>query len=146
MIYDTNVAQVNLSDEISHIESYMDLQKIQYANRELVTLTVHGNPGNIRIAPMLFIPFVENAFKHCTDKHTPHAIRFKFSIDDNHVNFESVNLSDRGQRINKDGARGVGLAIVRRRLELIYPGRHTLNIREENSTFTVTLSLNPHDH
>ena len=146
MIYDTNVARVQLSSEISHIESYIDLQKIQYANRELVTLSVQGDPGIIRIAPMLYIPFVENSFKHCTDKGIPGAIRITFIIEDNSIKFESVNLSDRAQRINKDGASGVGLSIVRRRLELIYPGRHTLNIKEEHNTYTVTLTVNPHEH
>ncbi len=146
MIYDTNVSRVSLSDEISHIESYIDLQKIQYSNSELVTLSVRGKPGNTSIAPMLYIPFVENAFKHCTDKGTRAAIRITFIIDDKSVKFESVNLSDKARRINKDGASGVGLSIVRRRLELIYPGRHTLNIKEEHNTFTVSLSVNPHDH
>jgi sensor histidine kinase YesM len=146
MIYDTNVPQVNLSDEISHIESYTDLQKIQFANRELATLSISGNPGNIQIAPMLFIPFVENAFKHCTDKSKPRAICFAFTISDRSVKFESVNLSDKARRINKDGASGVGLAIVKRRLELLYPGRHTLVIREENNTYNVTLSVNTHEH
>jgi two-component system, LytTR family, sensor kinase len=146
MIYDTNIAQIQLSDEISHIESYIELQKLQFANRELVSLSVQGNPGNTPIAPMLFIPFVENAFKHCTDKSITNAIRIKFTIYDGHVLFESINVSDRTQRINKDEASGVGLNIVRRRLEIIYPGRHTLNIKEENNTFIVTLSVNTHEH
>lgn len=146
MIYDTNIAWVQLADEIRHIESYVDLQKIQFANRELVSLSVKGNPENIRIAPMLFIPFVENAFKHCTDKSITNAIRIKFTIHDDRVQFESVNLSDRAQKINKDEAGGVGLNIVRRRLELIYPGRHTLHIKEENNTFSITLSVDTHEH
>jgi len=146
MIYDTNVARVPLSDEISHIESYIDLQKIQFANRELVSISVLGDPGNITIAPMLFIPFVENAFKHCTDKSIAGAIRITFTIRDHLVNFESVNISGRTQRINKVEAHGVGLSIVRRRLELIYPGIHTLSIKDENNTFSVTLTVNTHEH
>ena len=146
MIYDTNVDKVQLSDEISHIESYIALQKIQFANTELVSLSVQGNPENIPIAPMLFIPFIENAFKHCTDKSMPNAIRITFTVYDKNVKFESVNASDRTQRINKDEASGVGLNIVRRRLEIIYPGRHTLNIKEENNTFSVNLIVNTDEH
>lgn len=146
MIYDTNVSRVPLSAEINHIESYVELQKLQFANRELVTLSVHGNPGNIPVAPMLFIPFVENAFKHCTDKSIAGAIQFTFTIHDHQVKFESVNVSDRRQRINKDDAGGVGLNIVRRRLDLIYPGNHTLSIKDENNTFSVTLTVNIHEH
>lgn len=146
MIYDTNVAEIQLSDEIRHIESYIELQKLQFANRELVTLSVQGNPGNIPIAPMLFIPFVENAFKHCTDKSIPNGIRIKFTIQKGQVLFESINASDRTQRINKDETSGVGLSIVRRRLDLIYPDRHTLVISDEDQTFSVTLSVNTHEH
>ncbi|MCX6303896.1 MAG: histidine kinase [Bacteroidetes bacterium] len=146
MIYDTNVPRVLLADEIGHIQSYMDLQKIQFANRELASLAVLGNPGNMQVAPMLFIPFVENAFKHCTEKNIPGAIRFSFTIQDNGVKFESVNLAGKTQRINKDGASGIGLGNIRRRLELIYPGRHVLNITEDSNTFNVTLSVDTHEH
>lgn len=146
MIYDTNTEKVQLADEIRYIESYMELQKLQFANSELVSLTVQGNPGNIPVAPMLFIPFVENAFKHCTDKGTPNAIKFKFTVSDRQIQFESDNLSDNKRIINKDEASGVGLNNVRRRLELIYPGRHTLAIKEDNNIFSVTLTVNTHDH
>jgi len=146
MIYDTNVEKVQLSGEIKHIESYIELQKLQFANEELVSFTIQGNPGNILIAPMLFIPFVENAFKHCTDKSVPNAVRIGFTIHDSHVRFECINLADRTKRINKDKTSGVGLNIVRRRLELIYAGRHTLKIKEENNTFNVTLSVKTDEH
>jgi two-component system, LytTR family, sensor kinase len=146
MIYDTNAAKVKLSMEISHIESYLELQKLQFVNKELVSLVVQGNPDKIQIAPMLFIPFVENAIKHCTDKSSLNAVRFTFTIKEEQVLFEAVNAFDRKQIINKDDAGGVGLNNVRRRLEIIYPGLHTLNIREENSTFIVTLSVNTREH
>ena len=146
MIYDTNVAKVKLADEIRHIESYVELQKLQFANTQLVSLKVEGNPAGIMVAPMLFIPFVENAFKHCTDKSRPNAIQISFTIQEKQVLFESVNISGRSQKINKDLASGVGLNNVRRRLELIYSGSHSLDIKEENNTFFVTLSVTTHEH
>lgn len=146
MIYDTNVAKVHLADEIRHIESYIELQKLQFVNRDLVSFNVRGNSASIQIAPMLFIPFVENAFKHCTDKSLPGAIKILFTIHDKQVLFESENGSDLTHRINKDDASGVGLNNVRRRLELIYPGLHILNIKEENDTFKVSLTVNTHEH
>ncbi len=146
MIYDTNIAKVQLSQEIEHIESYMDLQKIQFANKDLVSLSIQGNPANISIAPMLFIPFVENAFKHCNDKSIPNAIRIAFSIHDRNVIFESINVFDSSKKINKDKKSGIGLSIVQRRLELIYPGMHTLDIREENNTYHVILSVNTNEN
>jgi len=146
MIYDTNTVKVQLADEIRHIESYIDLQKLQVANRDLIRFNVSGNTSNIKVAPMLFIPFVENAFKHCTDKSLAGAIRITFTIRNKQVLFESENIADLTKRISKDESSGVGLNIVRRRLELIYPGRHALNIKEENKTFSVTLSVNTDEH
>jgi len=146
MIYDTNVEKVQLSNEIKHIESYIDLQKIQFANKELVSLSIQGNPENISIAPMLFIPFVENAFKHCNNKNIQNAIRISFSIDNKMVNFECVNEFDKTQKITKDNSSGIGLNIIKRRLELIYPEKHMLSINEENNTFKVKLSVNANDY
>ena len=85
MIYDTNIDKVYLSNEIKHIESYIDLQKIQYANKELVSISINGVYDNVKIAPMLFVPFVENAFKHCNNKSISNAILIIFDIDNNKV-------------------------------------------------------------
>lgn len=146
MIYETNTDRVPLYDEIRYIESYIDLARIQYANQELVSFSVQGDPSSVSVAPMLFIPFIENAFKHCNDKNSRHAIRISFSIDHKIVNFGCSNRYDKTKLINKDKAHGIGLANIKRRLELIYPGKHVLNILEDNHTFTVTLSLSTYEH
>jgi hypothetical protein len=142
MIYETNTETVPLADEIKYIESYIDLQRIQYPNKELVTFSVTGNPEPVRIAPMLFIPFVENAFKHCSDKNVAQAIKIGFFIENKIVSFSCANVYDKAKKITKDNAHGIGLAIIRRRMDLIYPGRHFLSIKEDLNTFTVALSIN----
>ncbi len=68
MIYETNTPEVDLSQELKYIHNYLDLQQLQYDNPNLVSYTLEGSPDNVRVAPMLFIAFIENAFKHCTDK------------------------------------------------------------------------------
>lgn len=146
MIYDTNADKVLLADEIRYIESYIDLQKIQFANKELVSIFINDTEAHILIAPMLFIPFVENAFKHCNQKNTPYAISIKFSIEDHIVHFECVNLFDNTKKINKDKAGGIGLNNINRRLELIYPDRHNLKIQEADNQFKVSLSVNTHEN
>ena len=146
MIYETNIDKTLLSNEIKHIESYIDLQKIQFANKELVSLSKQGNFDNTMIAPMLFIPFVENSFKHCNKKNIQHAISINFSIDNKTVNFECINMFDKTQKSTKDIASGIGLNIIKRRLEIIYPGKHFLSIDEDNNTFKVTLSINTNEH
>ncbi len=141
MIYDTNAGKVPLEQELQQIRNYLDLQEMQYANAGLVEYTVIGNPEGIDVAPMLFIPFIENAFKHCTDKDKRHAIRFLFDIDGKTIRFESVNIADPSQHITKDSTGGIGLETVKRRLELLYPGRHKLQIDRKNDFFSVFLSI-----
>ncbi|MCK5820459.1 MAG: histidine kinase [Bacteroidales bacterium] len=146
MIYDTKVNKVSLASEIKHIENYIELQAIQYANKNLVSLTVKGAPENISIAPIMFVSFVENAFKHCTDKEIDDAIQFQFSIEGDIVTFESRNLADKTKLITKDDSSGVGLDIIKRRLELIYPEKHKLEIKEEDDSFKVFLRITTNDN
>lgn len=146
MIYECNVDETDLVREIRHIGSYIDLQRMQYANHDLVVFSVHGNIEELRIAPMLFIPFVENAFKHCNRKQIPQAIKVAFNVADNKVHFVCENLFDPMRKTTKDSASGIGLSTVKRRLELIYPGRHQLQITEDNTTFKVELTIDIHAH
>jgi sensor histidine kinase YesM len=95
---------------------------------------------------MLYIPFVENAFKHCNRKNVPGAIRISFSIENNLVNFECMNAFDITQKITTDKASGIGLSIIKRRLELIYPDTHALHIEEQEDTYKVTLLVNTYEH
>ncbi len=146
MIYDTKVNKVSLSSEIKHIENYIELQTIQYVNRNLVSFKVNGDTDSISIAPVLFISFVENAFKHCTNKEIDEAIQIQFTIEGDAVTFESKNLADKSKKITKDDSSGVGLDIIRRRLELIYPGKYKLEIDEEGDSFKVFLRINTNDN
>jgi hypothetical protein len=146
MIYESNESSVPLSKEIDHMKSYIELQRIQSSNPELVNFSLSGNPEGIRIAPMLFIPFVENAFKHCTNKSMSGAIRISFQLDGKRIIFECINSYDGLNTAGKDPTAGIGLPVVRRRLELIYPSRHHLEIREERATFHVLLTLDTHDN
>jgi LytS/YehU family sensor histidine kinase len=141
MIYDTNSNNSPLSQELQQINNYIDLQKMQYANPDLVEYSVKGNYENINVAPMLFIPFIENAFKHCTDKTVKNAIQFSFKIEEKIIYFESNNISNPAQHIEKDSTGGIGLETVKRRLELLYPNKHQLQIDEKNNIFAVSLAL-----
>jgi len=145
MIYETNVEKIPLKKEQEYIDNYMALQKLQYFNDDLVEYTITGNPENIEVAPMLFIPFIENAFKHCTNKETKHAIRFSFSLDAEKICFEATNIADKTQSISKDKTSGIGLDTVKRRLEILYPKRYSLEIQEKNDLFCVSLMIKIND-
>ncbi|MDR0865747.1 MAG: histidine kinase [Candidatus Symbiothrix sp.] len=145
MLYETKPERVPLQNELAHIENYMKLQKLQYANTQLVEYSVSGNPGEIKVAPMLFIPFIENAFKHCTDKEKIHAIRFSFEISPKQIVFQSSNISDDKHLISKDSSNGIGLETVKRRLEILYPNRYSLQIDKKNDLFCISLSIDIDD-
>lgn len=145
MIYETNASSVPLQKELDYIENLLHLQQLQYANPQLVDYSVEGNPEGIQVAPMLFVPFIENAFKHCTDKTIPGAIRISFKIIDKQISFSISNIADKAQSIHKDKTSGIGLNIVRRRLEIIYSQQYNLKTEEKNNLFCVVLDLKTHD-
>ena len=145
MLYETNTQRVPLQKELDYIEDYLKLQKIQYANAQLVEYTVSGDPDNIEIAPMLFIPFIENAFKHCTDKEKAHAIQFSMEINDKQIRFKASNIADPNHPISKDSTNGIGLDTVKRRLAILYPDKHSLQISEKNNLFCVELNIDSDD-
>jgi len=145
MIYEANVEKVPLKKELDYIENYLHLQKLQYGNQELVEYTLIGDPAQTEVAPMLFIPFVENAFKHCTNKETKHAIRLSFLFNTDKIRFEAMNIADKARVISKDKTSGIGLDTIKRRLEILYPQRHDLQIQEINDYFCVSLTLKIND-
>lgn len=141
MIYDTNVDKVPLKQELTYIENYLDLQKMQFSNPNLVNYQVEGNSENLDIPPMLFIPFIENAFKHCNDKNTEYAINISFIINREIIQFRATNIANAKHQISKDKSSGVGLDIVKRRLQILYPNKHMLDIKKENNLFCVSLDI-----
>ncbi|GAB6011325.1 sensor histidine kinase [Viscerimonas tarda] len=145
MLYETRPERVLLQKELEYIENYMKLQKLQYANTQLVEYSVSGNPADIKVAPMLFIPFIENAFKHCTDKDKKQAIRFSFNIINKRICFQSSNISDDNHPISSDSSSGIGLDTVKRRLEILYPNKYSLQIDKKNDLFCISLIIDADD-
>ncbi len=145
MIYETNASKVPLKKELDYIDNYLHLQQLQYANPDLVEYSMSGNPDNIEVAPMLFISFIENAFKHCTNKDAKYAIRIHFRLDAGKIYFEAINQADKSKALSKDSSSGIGLETVKRRLEILYPEHYSLQIEEKNDLFCVSLMIQTHD-
>jgi LytS/YehU family sensor histidine kinase len=145
-LYDSRPAEnVTLLQEIDHINKYLDLQKMRIKNPEYYSMDVVGSPDQVKVAPLLFIPFVENAFKHCSESKDSKVIDIRFDISPSKVSFTCENSFDAAET-EKDSASGIGLENVKQRLNLIYPGQHKLAISKENSTFKVELEIEPHDN
>lgn len=136
MLYDTN-EKVPLQKELDYINRYMELQQMRLENAPLVHLNIAGNIDKTSVPPLLLIPFVENAFKH-GDMKNAQAMSINVFADDTALRFYMSNAVGQHQ---KDAVGGIGLENVQRRLELLYPNRHSLHIQQTNDIFEVQLEI-----
>ena len=141
MLYETNSDKVPLEKEIIYLESYIELLELRIKQKNFIDFKVVGDPVGQKIAPMLLVPFVENAFKHCDKKVESPGIKTKIEIRNSSILFEVSNYirKDSGEEITTIG--GIGLNNIHRRLELLYPGKHKLEIKEIDNKFNVKLNL-----
>lgn len=144
VLYETKEETTDLAKEIAQIQSYIDLQKIRSNNPKYVNLNIIGQLGDQKIAPMIFIPFVENAFKHSKNKTIDNAIDIQFQISDKNVIMVCKNYFDSNQ-IEVIESEGLGNETIKQRLNLLYPKRHKLVIDKTDHWFNVTLSINFYD-
>ncbi|MFP4471208.1 MAG: sensor histidine kinase [Bacteroidales bacterium] len=145
MLFEAQQDRVLLENELEHLESYIDLQRIRLENEDYIDFKVEGNPAGIEIPPMLFIPFVENMFKHGSKSQQPPAFYIYMKITGKAIIFKSENpVKTRTQHPEND--HGIGIQNVKRRLEMLYPDRHLLEIHCENAIFKVYLRINIHAH
>ena len=142
MLYDSNEESVPLSKEILYLEECITLNKLRYADEEVIITFDHaGQIADISIAPMLFIPFVENAFKHGVAIGQRAAIQIAIAVSGKKLNFSCVNTDHSIIRKMEMEISGIGLENVKRRLELVYPGKHRLIIDKEDGKFMVNLEI-----
>ena len=132
---------VPLDKDLAYISEYIRLQKLRLTDRVTIDYTVTGDPTRHEIAPLMLIPFVENAFKYGISTHEPSTISVYLAIADSELTVLVTNpLLPQAHQMQQ--ATGTGLANVRRRLELLYPGRHTLIIDpDDHGTYRVSLHL-----
>jgi two-component system, LytTR family, sensor kinase len=140
MLYDSASQMVPLEKEIEYLKSYIELQNLRTKHPDFVSLQLEGNTQDLTIAPMLLISFVENAFKHSSKNHRP-GILISLSAFSGKINFEVVNYLRSSSSANDELIGGINLAMIRRRLELIYPGKHKLLINRETETFRINLEI-----
>ena len=140
MLYETNTERVPLANEVEYINKYIELQKIRTSNDKFVELEIVGDASVGFIAPMIFIHFVENAFKFATNKKIENAISIRLDISDNKVSFmckNHINLTDATTQENY----GLGFQLIKQRLDLIYKGDYNLDVHEEDNLYIVNLEI-----
>ena len=141
MIYETNDSIVPISKELAYLESYIDLQKIRFGDDIQIDFKHELGPKSSQIEPMLLIPFVENAFKHGVGFIENPTIEIELKDSAKELYFKVANK--KGASINeiKDESSGIGLANVKRRLELLYPTNHRLEVLDSGSDFIISLTI-----
>lgn len=145
MLYEANQDEVALTKELSYVENYIELQKIQLEGRGEIIYEVHGNPEELQIAPMMLISFIENCFKHSAETKTDGLrIIIRVEIKEGKIDLYTENSFEKLETHETDQLEtgGIGLKNVERRLELIYPEKHQLIVKELRQLYIVNLSIN----
>lgn len=143
MLYQTSNNKVELADEITYLSRYVNLQRLRLHEKARVDFECTGNFAGVRIEPLLFIPFVENAFKFGIDPDYPSLISIGLISSGKDIIFTCRNQVFKSLEINQATlTKGIGLSNVRKRLEMYYPKNYTLRIEEFGSSFSVDLKIN----
>lgn len=142
MIYESNEELVPLKKEIEYLQNCITLNKLRYADDEAKVIFDHPEKTDgIFVAPMLFIPFVENAFKHGVAIGTPSEIDISVLLTNGHLIFNCANNNYSYIKKMEMEISGIGLENVKRRLALLYPQRHQLMIDNSDDRFIVKLNI-----
>lgn len=141
VLYETKAEKIRLSHEIEYIEKYIELQKIRTSNEDYANFTVTGVIGEKLIAPMVFIPFIENAFKHTNNKKVENAISVNIIIKDKTIQLICENKYDSKLVKPSDHDGGLGNELVQKRLDLIYKGKHVLQVNKREDLYSVSLTI-----
>lgn len=138
MIYEANRDSVKLEDEISNIQNYVSLQLLRLKDSSGVKVNIHGNLDH-KIEPLLLISFIENAFKFGTDFTGKTSVNIVVTVKDQLLNLFVRNSVSIHKSNNENS--GVGLENIKNRLNLLYPDKHQLNIKEDKDSYEVNLTL-----
>lgn len=138
---ETQQDYVLLEDEINYISNYIELQKLRLDKSVKLEYDGPENIPGLRIAPMLLVPFVENAFKHGVNSEQKSRIRIEMQINNTEFQLSVVNNKVDIQRDISERS-GLGIENTRHRLHLIYPSRHLLTIHDREKEFVVSLHIN----
>jgi hypothetical protein len=142
-LYESKDNFVPLEKELTVADNYIALQKIRSGEHLNVQINKDGEVSGQKIAPLLLITFLENAFKYGAKGSSENTfIRFDIKVEKNKLSFVVENNKGIVDEVNTGEHIGLGLENVKRQLELLYPGKHLLNIKDQPDRFTVALQLN----
>ena len=144
MLYECNEKQVLLSKEVQYIHNYLDLERLRQPKGADIQFATEGRISDQMIAPLLFVPFLENSFKHGLNHHVQGGgfVRLRLSVHDRDLEFFIENSkAERLPRQEHPRSGGIGLVNVRQRLDILYPDSHTLTVEDEPHRYAATMLL-----
>ncbi|WP_164121936.1 sensor histidine kinase [Sphingobacterium sp. xlx-130] len=146
MLHENQQDTILLAREVAYIKEYIELQQLRIANLPSIQISIDlpdNTMENLQIAPMLLIPFIENAFKHGISLNNPSWVRIQLYVEDSSVKLSVYNSIHASQATDMEQNKsGIGLDNVKSRLNMVYNGLHELHIEKTNSEFFVFLTLN----
>ncbi|HEY4207252.1 MAG TPA: histidine kinase [Puia sp.] len=141
MLYEGNQPLVPFEKELKMIKDYFVLEQVRYGNKLDVNLELPANTEGLYIAPLLLLPFVENCFKHGTSHVLDQPwISLRITVEEERMKMKLLN-GKATEVTSTTSAGGIGIANVMRRLDLLYPQKHQLNIKDDTDVFIVNLQL-----
>ena len=138
MLQESNEPKVKLAREIRYLENYIELQRLRFKGQAYIDVQVSGDYSEQSIAPLILISFIENAFKHGVVSDPNNPIEINIEVNNHDLLFSIWNKKG---LFNKDESSGIGLNNVKRRLDLLYPGKYVLNIEDLEETYCCSLAL-----
>lgn len=140
VISETKRYTVPLDKEIEFVKHYIELQRVRLTDKVTIHFDIEGDTAMMEVPPLILIPFVENAFKYGISTKEPSIIHFDITVKGRTLSFFSQNHIF-PVSLGSEENTGIGLKNTKRRLELLYPGRHELKAKPENNNFIVKLTL-----
>ncbi len=138
ILYEAKKPKISLTKEIKHIQNYIDLEKLRHGTKILTEISLQGDIENCKIPPLLFLPFIENCFKHGAKYNTNLKIHILFKkTDTKKLQFQIINNFN--QYSNNVKNKGIGNVNVQRRLELLFKNNFSLNINIEKDKYKVQI-------
>jgi two-component system, LytTR family, sensor histidine kinase AlgZ len=142
MIYDSNYLQVPLTKEIEYMQNYISLERLRLNDQIPIKFEIEGPTEGVLIAPLIFITFLENAFKHGVSNHYPGAwVNISIRLRGKQCIYRVENSKLTGSKPEANEKSGIGLQNVKRRLELSYPEKHSLSIDDKPDRYSVELNI-----
>ena len=141
LLYDTAHGQTTLKKEINFIESYITLMQLRFTKKVAVTLEIPKSIPDIQIPPMLFISFLENAFKHGVSYQADSFVSFRLEVIDNQLNCNIKNSKHNNKENLDKSYSGIGLTNIKKSLKLLFGKDYLLDIHENDKEFEVQLTI-----